>query len=112
VTVDTGSVALTVGNNYVVLLADTGNDQGFADLGLDGYFSHPGVAGDGGFNFYNNDHSLSSIGANAWDDPQDYGSLAWDAQFAVPVTEPASVLLLGVGVTGLGVFHRRRRRRA
>jgi hypothetical protein len=96
---------------YVALLADTGGDYGDASFGLDGYYSHPGVAGDGGFDFYNNDYTLASINANNWDDFADFGSLAWHASFAdaaAAVPEPGSLLLIGAGIGGLGMVRRRR----
>jgi len=105
VTINTGSIALTQGVQYVALLADTGQDSGAASFGLaTGTGVHP-VPGDGGFNFYNNDYTLSSI-AGAWDSSKDYGSLAWQANFAVP--EPASMAVLSAGLFGLGVIRRRK----
>lgn len=108
--VDTGSTPLTIGQNYVILLADTGNDQTSGVWGLTGFFSHPGVAHDGGFNFYNSDYQLSSISANSWDSFADFGSLAYTATFtggAVP--EPATWALMIAGFGGAGGMLRRRR---
>jgi hypothetical protein len=106
VTINTGSIALTQGGQYVALLADTGGDLGAASFGLaTGAGAHPDVLGDGGFNFYNNDYTISSI-ANIWDASKDYGSLAWQANFAVP--EPASMAVLSAGLFGIGVIRRRK----
>jgi len=109
VTVNTGSLALTAGQHYVALLADVNpNDFGSASWG-DILFSHPGVAGDGGFNFYNNDHTTGSINANAWDSFNDFGSLAWTANFTGGgAPEPAEWALMVLGFGGAGAMLRRR----
>lgn len=103
VTVNTGSTHLTPGQNYVILLADTGGDSAGAEFGLVGH----GTANDGGFNFYNNDYTLGSISANNWDDFGDFGSLAYSAAFA-GVPEPATWAMLILGVAMVGFAARRR----
>jgi hypothetical protein len=65
--------------------------------------SHPGVAGDNGFNF-NNGPSNSPV----WDDFSDFGSLAFSATVSVP--EPASWALMLVSVAGLGAALRASRK--
>jgi len=108
ITVNTGAVSLASGSNFVILLASLGGDQGNAAWGLTGFFSHPGVAGDGGFNFYNNDRTLASINTNDWDSFDDFGSLAYTATFA-PVPEAASWAMLIAGFGLVGAAARRRR---
>jgi hypothetical protein len=105
ITVDTGLLPLTSGSAYVILLADTDNSDnqaGWADT-----FTHPGPPADGGFAFYNNDHTLGSINNSNWDDFADFGSLAYSATF---VPEPATWAMMMVGMFGLGVLQRGRRR--
>ena len=62
ITINTGGVALTAGTNYVIDLYDGSGDGVAGSWGLIApYYAHPGVAGDGGFNF-NNGPSSSSCG--------------------------------------------------
>ena len=106
VTVNTGGVALTTGNNYVILLADLGGDGGNASWAI--VSGHP-VAFDGGFQFYNNDYTLGSINTSAWDSFGDFGSLSYSASFGGAVPEPASWALLITGFGLVGAAARRRR---
>lgn len=111
VTVNVGSLALTAGQHYVALLADVNPDNGTGVWG-DLLFSHPAVAGDGGFNFYNYNvgGGLSQISSNDWDDFGDFGSLAWKANFSGGVPEPAewALMVLGFGAAGASLRARRR----
>jgi len=108
VTVNTGGVALTAGQHYVALLVDVNPDNGASSWG-DMLFTHPGVAGDGGFNFYNNDHTTGSINTNSWDSFNDFGSLAWTANFTGGgAPEPAEWALMVLGFGGAGAMLRRR----
>lgn len=107
VTVNTASTPLATGQNYVLLLASLGGDNGQSSWGLTGFNSHPGVAGDGGFNFYNNDYTLGSISTNNWDSFGDFGSLAYVATFGI-VPEPAAWSLMIVGFGLVGATLRRR----
>lgn len=104
VTVYTGNLTLTTGDNYVILFADTGTDAAFAHFGLVG---NGLAAGDGGFNYFNNNHTLGDI-SGTWDDGVNFGSLAYDATFGVP--EPAAWALMILGVGAVGVAARRRRK--
>jgi hypothetical protein len=93
VTVNTDNTALVPGQHYVALLADTDADAAQAHFGV--ISPQPGVANDGGFNFFNNNHTLASINNGNWDDFANFGSLAWVANFAVPGP------IVGAGLPGL-----------
>ncbi len=102
ITVNTGGVALTTGQNYVIDLYDTGGDNTAAFWGLIAY-DHP-VAGDGGFNF--NNGPSNAVG---WDDFADFGSLAYSATFSTGVPEPASWALMLAGFGALKAAVRARK---
>jgi hypothetical protein len=98
ITINTGGVILTPGQNYVIDLSAVGS-AGAGSWGIDGYYSHPGVTYDGGFAF-NNGPSSSPV----WDNFEDFGSLAYKASFssvaAVPETATWLMMILGFGAIG------------
>jgi PEP-CTERM motif len=109
VTVNTGAVSLTTGNQYVILLADIastgGSNWGTVSPG-------PGVANDGGFNAQYTglvppDPSL--INTQTWNDFGDNGSLVYTATFGSesPVPEPSTLGVVGLGLIGLCAMKRR-----
>jgi hypothetical protein len=100
----TNNTPLTVGDNYVILLVDTGPDGVQSEFGRELTHTAPG---DGGFAFFNNDHTLGTV-SGTWDDGIDFGSLAFSADFATP--EPAEWALILAGFAGLGAALRSRRR--
>jgi hypothetical protein len=113
VTINTGSLALTTGQHYVALLADVNPNNGTGVWGLaNPTYGHPGVANDGGFNFYNYNvgGGLGQINTNNWDDFGDFGSSAWTANFAGGAPEPAewALMLAGFGLAG-GALRARKR---
>jgi hypothetical protein len=109
VTIDTGVTALTPGQNYVILLADT--DPGVAKAFVGALFTASGQPDDGGFNYFNNDYTLASINSQTWDDVSNFGSLAFSATFG-STPEPASWALMLTGLAGLGAALRSRRKPA
>lgn len=110
ITVNTGNLALTTGNEYVALLTVTNNNQpGGASWGfIDG---DSNVANDGKFVWFNNNANVSLLNSQAWDGPWVNGSLAWTANFsngASHVPEPGSMALVGLGILGAGIFRRKK----
>ena len=99
VTVNTDNTALVPGQHYVALFADTGTDAAHAGFGL--IVPRPGVANNGGFAFFNNDHTLASINSGPWDGAGDasLASLAWEANFSSVASVPGPVA--GAGLPGL-----------
>ena len=107
ITINTGSTPLTAGDNYIILLADTSGDSTLADFGA--ILGGSGVTGDGGFNFFNNDHTLASINAGPWDDFNPCCSLAFSATFG-GTPEPATWAFMILGFGGIGLALRRSRK--
>ncbi|WP_374479635.1 PEP-CTERM sorting domain-containing protein [Zoogloea sp.] len=110
ITVNTGNLALTAGNEYVALLTVTDNSQaGGASWGL--IWADSNVANDGKVVWFNNNANLSLLNSQAWDGPWINGSLAWTANFsngASHVPEPGSMALVGLGILGAGIFRRKK----
>lgn len=107
VTVITGGVDLTPGQNYIALFtisnpADYGSSIGTMVWG-DIYPGHVANDGGGGFNFYNNGSNYAALNTTSWDDYFDGGDSAWEAQFT-SVPEPGSLILTFMGLGMIGVL--------
>lgn len=108
-TINTGGTTLVAGQNYVLLLGALTSAQGEALFGV--INPKPAVAGNGGFNYFNNDFVLPIINNGNWDSGIDFGTLAWTGEFgtAAIVPEPQSWALMVIGFGAMGVALRRRK---
>jgi uncharacterized protein (TIGR03382 family) len=113
VSIPLGGLTLTAGDDYVIDLTDiTASNP--SDWGIFGVipFSRAPNDGGGGFNFAN------VVGQDGtWDDFQDNGDLAFQADFTAPVSSSVpdaanTAIVFGLGLAGLAVLSRRRQRAA
>lgn len=117
VTVNTGGVGVTAGQQYVMLLTvsdpvDYNRSTGTTQWGDVLYTHAPGSAsGGGGFVFYNNGDNFGALNTSAWDNFADFGDLAFVAHIrGAAVPEPSTLAIAGLGIAGI-VAHGFRRRR-
>jgi hypothetical protein len=111
VTTNTGSLALTPGLAYVMLLTvsdPVDYSQSSTVVSFAGRMSHANTNGGGGFVFYNNGNNYSALNTTNWNHHVDLGDLAFTANFAPlsVVPEPSSLAIFGL-LGGIGIFARR-----
>lgn len=106
-TILTAGTGLVTGQNYVALFAATTPNQGEAVFGI--IDPNPGVANDGGFNYFNNNFDLDMVNNGNWNGFLDFGTLAWVGDFGGSVPEPETWALMLIGFGALGATMRRQR---
>ncbi len=105
VTVDTGGVSLTPGQQYVIYFSNAipGNS------GSDSFEMGSGSSLDSGRGMaWDNQNGGSPINGNWAGSHGGSYNLAYTAAFAAPVPEPTSFAMLGLGLLGLAVARRRK----
>lgn len=115
-TINTGGVALTSGQQYVLFLTTSGVQGALANVGGSwGQTQSQDIYGGGSFVFLNNGNDPSQLTTQNWD--QNYlgqgADLAFSANFtsgaASAVPEPGSVaLFFGLATAGAGLLRKRR----
>jgi len=114
VTVNTGNLVLTPGNQYVALFtisdpaSQAANTFGNFLWGDTGWGQHVPNNGGGGFVFDNNASDYLALNTTNWDNFADYGDSAWDAFFST-IPEPGTVTLVGLSIVGLHAISRRKK---
>jgi hypothetical protein len=110
VLVDTGSLVLNPGTQYVALLtisdpSDYENSAGTTSWGIISGNEIPNSGG-GGFVFFNNGNNIGALNTQVWDNFANFGTLAWTAHFSA-VPEPSAIVLAGLSVVGMFVICRK-----
>lgn len=108
ITVNTGGVSLTTGNNYVAFFSASKLFDGITDLS-DWGLTNANIYSNGGFVYINNGSDFSQLTTNTWHNFGDI-DLAFKMNFSsgASVPEPGSLALLGLGMTGLAFVRRRK----
>jgi hypothetical protein len=114
---DLGGIPLTFGSQYVFFVQFGGNSGGVdVAYNLENVYAGGRAVQTYAFNFHDNWPTESfRTGGGSWGYWEQGYDLAFQAEFgpaATTIPEPATMILLGSGLAGLGALNRRRRTKA